>query len=60
MVVAGCYDFPSNATRPRQLKEVVQIFKLMWTEEHPTFAGKHLSLDNAGATRNGNVCSVSG
>ncbi len=44
------YDFPSNATRLRQLEEVLQICKLMWTEEHPTFTGKHFSIDDAAAT----------
>ncbi len=44
------YDFPSNATRLRQLEEVVQICRLMWTEEHPTFDGTHFSIDDAAAT----------
>ncbi len=44
------YDFPSNATRLRQLEEVVQICRLMWTEEHPTFEGAHFSIDDAAAT----------
>ena len=44
------YDFPSNATRLRQLEEVVQICRLMWTEAHPTFEGTYFSIDDAAAT----------
>ena len=44
------YDFPSAATRLRQLEEVVQICRLMWTEEHPTFAGTYFQIDDAAAT----------
>ncbi|MEO6124826.1 MAG: LLM class flavin-dependent oxidoreductase [Ilumatobacteraceae bacterium] len=44
------YDFPSNAVRLRQLEEVVQICRLMWTEEHPTFTGTYFQIDNAAAT----------
>ena len=44
------YDFPSAGTRLRQLEEVVQICKLMWTEAHPTFAGEFFSIDDAAAT----------
>ncbi len=44
------YDFPSNATRLRQLEEVVQICRLMWNEEHPTFTGEHFAIDDAAAT----------
>lgn len=44
------YDFPSTATRLRQLEEVVQICRLMWTEEHPTFTGRYFSIDDAAAT----------
>lgn len=44
------YEFPSTATRLRQLEEVVQICRLMWTEEHPTFHGKHFRIDDAAAT----------
>lgn len=44
------YEFPSAATRLRQLEEVVQICRLMWTEEHPTFAGTYFSIDDAAAT----------
>lgn len=44
------YDFPSNAVRLRQLEEVVQICRLMWTEEHPSFAGTYFQIDDAAAT----------
>ena len=44
------YDFPSAGTRLRQLEEVVQICRLMWTEAHPTFTGEHFSIDDAAAT----------
>ena len=44
------YDFPSAATRLRQLEEVVQICRLMWTDEHPTFSGTYFSIDDAAAT----------
>lgn len=44
------YEFPSAATRLRQLEEVVQICRLMWTEAHPTFEGEHFSIDDAAAT----------
>jgi alkanesulfonate monooxygenase SsuD/methylene tetrahydromethanopterin reductase-like flavin-dependent oxidoreductase (luciferase family) len=44
------YDFPSNAVRVRQLDEVVQICRLMWTEPHPTFHGRFFHIDDAAAT----------
>ena len=44
------YEFPSAGTRLRQLEEVVQICRLMWTEAHPTFTGEHFSIDDAAAT----------
>jgi alkanesulfonate monooxygenase SsuD/methylene tetrahydromethanopterin reductase-like flavin-dependent oxidoreductase (luciferase family) len=44
------YDFPSNAVRVRQLEEMVQICRLMWTEEHPTFQGTYFHIDDAAAT----------
>jgi alkanesulfonate monooxygenase SsuD/methylene tetrahydromethanopterin reductase-like flavin-dependent oxidoreductase (luciferase family) len=44
------YDYPSNATRLRQLEEVVQICRLMWTEEHPRFSGRYFTIDDAAAT----------
>ncbi len=44
------YEFPSTATRLRQLEEVVQICRLMWTEEHPRFDGTYFRIDDAAAT----------
>jgi alkanesulfonate monooxygenase SsuD/methylene tetrahydromethanopterin reductase-like flavin-dependent oxidoreductase (luciferase family) len=44
------YDFPSPAVRLHQLEELVQICRLMWTEEHPTFRGVHFTIDDAAAT----------
>lgn len=44
------YEFPSTATRLRQLEEVVQICRLMWTEEHPRFSGTYFTIDDAAAT----------
>jgi alkanesulfonate monooxygenase SsuD/methylene tetrahydromethanopterin reductase-like flavin-dependent oxidoreductase (luciferase family) len=44
------YDFPSAGTRLRQLEEVVQICRAMWTEPHPRFTGEFFSIDDAAAT----------
>lgn len=44
------YDFPTASVRLRQLEEVIQICRLMWTEEHPTFAGEYFQIDDAAAT----------
>jgi alkanesulfonate monooxygenase SsuD/methylene tetrahydromethanopterin reductase-like flavin-dependent oxidoreductase (luciferase family) len=44
------YEFPSAGVRLRQLEEVVQICRLMWTEAHPTFEGRYFSIDDAAAT----------
>jgi alkanesulfonate monooxygenase SsuD/methylene tetrahydromethanopterin reductase-like flavin-dependent oxidoreductase (luciferase family) len=44
------YDFPKTSVRLGQLEEVVQICRLMWTEAHPTFNGKHFQIDDAAAT----------
>ncbi len=44
------YGFPTAAVRLRQLEEVVQICRLMWTEAHPTFAGTYFQIDDAAAT----------
>jgi alkanesulfonate monooxygenase SsuD/methylene tetrahydromethanopterin reductase-like flavin-dependent oxidoreductase (luciferase family) len=34
------YPFPSSKTRVLQLREALQIIKLLWTEERPSFDGK--------------------
>ncbi len=44
------YDFPSTPVRLRQLEEVVQICRLMWTEAHPTFHGEYFQIEDAAAT----------
>ena len=44
------YDFPKTSVRLHQLEEVVQICRLMWTEEHPTFTGTYFTIDDAAAT----------
>jgi alkanesulfonate monooxygenase SsuD/methylene tetrahydromethanopterin reductase-like flavin-dependent oxidoreductase (luciferase family) len=44
------YEFPAAAVRLRQLEEVVQICRKMWTEEHPQFRGEYFSIDDAVAT----------
>lgn len=41
------YQFPSVATRLRQLDEVVQICRLMWTEKSPSFEGQHFQIRDA-------------
>jgi F420-dependent oxidoreductase-like protein len=35
------YDFPPLAARLAQLDEAAALMKRMWTEEQPTFGGKH-------------------
>jgi len=44
------YDFPKASVRLRQLEEVVQICRLMWTEAHPKFQGRYFQIDDAAAT----------
>ncbi len=41
------YDYPETKERLNQLEEAVQIIRKMWTEEHPTFHGKHYHIENA-------------
>jgi alkanesulfonate monooxygenase SsuD/methylene tetrahydromethanopterin reductase-like flavin-dependent oxidoreductase (luciferase family) len=41
------YTFPSVAERLGQLKETLKILRLMWTEDSPSFTGKHFSIANA-------------
>jgi len=38
------YPMPSNKTRVLQLREVLQILNLLWTEERPSFEGEHYSI----------------
>jgi alkanesulfonate monooxygenase SsuD/methylene tetrahydromethanopterin reductase-like flavin-dependent oxidoreductase (luciferase family) len=44
------YQFPRPSVRLRQLEEVVQICRLMWTEAHPTFEGRYFQIHDAVAT----------
>jgi F420-dependent oxidoreductase-like protein len=41
------YEFPDTLTRIEQLAESVKIIKSMWTEEKPTFTGKHYTIEEA-------------
>jgi alkanesulfonate monooxygenase SsuD/methylene tetrahydromethanopterin reductase-like flavin-dependent oxidoreductase (luciferase family) len=41
------YDYPSDRVRLDQLEETVQIIRKMWTEDAPTFHGKHYHIENA-------------
>jgi F420-dependent oxidoreductase-like protein len=41
------YDFPAARERLDQLEEAVQIIRKMWTEDSPTFEGKHYRIENA-------------
>ena len=43
------YDFPKPSVRFAQLEEALQICKLMWTEDEPSFSGAHYSIDGAAA-----------
>jgi alkanesulfonate monooxygenase SsuD/methylene tetrahydromethanopterin reductase-like flavin-dependent oxidoreductase (luciferase family) len=41
------YDFPPDRVRLDQLEEAVQIIRKMWTEDSPTFHGKHYHIEAA-------------
>lgn len=41
------YDFPSVATRIRQMEEGLTVIKQLWSTERATFHGKHYQLDAA-------------
>ena len=41
------YDFPPVGTRLAQLEEGLRILKAMWTEEQPTFRGRHYRIASA-------------
>jgi alkanesulfonate monooxygenase SsuD/methylene tetrahydromethanopterin reductase-like flavin-dependent oxidoreductase (luciferase family) len=43
------YPFPKPSVRFAQLEEVVQICRLMWTEDEPSFEGAHFRIDGASA-----------
>ncbi len=41
------YKFPSIPERLGQLREALKILRLMWTEDNPSFEGKHYIIQNA-------------
>jgi alkanesulfonate monooxygenase SsuD/methylene tetrahydromethanopterin reductase-like flavin-dependent oxidoreductase (luciferase family) len=44
------YDFPKPSVRFAQLEEVIEICRLMWTEDEPSFEGTHYSITGASAS----------
>ena len=43
------YDFPKASIRFAQLEELIHICRAMWTEDFPSFEGKHYSITEASA-----------
>lgn len=43
------YEFPKPSVRFAQLEEVVQICRLMWTQDEPSFDGEFFSIEGASA-----------
>ncbi len=43
------YDFPKASVRFAQLEETIQICRLMWTEDEPSFEGVHFRIEAAAA-----------
>lgn len=43
------YEFPRPAQRFAQLEDLIHICRKMWSEDSPTFTGKHFSVVNAAA-----------
>jgi len=43
------YEFPKPSVRFAQLEEVVQICRLMWTQDEPHFDGEFFSIEGASA-----------
>nr|WP_276274069.1 LLM class flavin-dependent oxidoreductase [Halomicroarcula sp. GDY20] len=41
------FDFPDVGTRIEMLEEGIRVVKAMFTEEDPTFAGDHYTIDGA-------------
>lgn len=41
------YPYPDTKIRIEQLSEAVRIIKKMWSEEKPSFSGKHYSISDA-------------
>ncbi len=40
------FEFPPLPVRLRQLDEAAALMKQMWTQEQPSFSGKHFRIDN--------------
>jgi alkanesulfonate monooxygenase SsuD/methylene tetrahydromethanopterin reductase-like flavin-dependent oxidoreductase (luciferase family) len=40
------FDFPPLPVRLQQLDEAATLLKKLWTEEQPTFSGKHFRVEN--------------
>ncbi|MCP4959524.1 MAG: LLM class flavin-dependent oxidoreductase [Actinomycetia bacterium] len=43
------YDFPKPSVRFAQLEEVIDICRLMWTEDEPSYEGDHFRIEAAAA-----------
>src|SRR5580704_3886873 len=41
------YGYPSNAERIERLAEGIKILKAMWTEDEPSFHGRHYTIEKA-------------
>jgi F420-dependent oxidoreductase-like protein len=41
------YSFPPISVRARQLREAIQVLKVLWTEDPATFSGEFYSVKNA-------------
>jgi probable F420-dependent oxidoreductase len=41
------YGFATNAERIERLGEGIRVLKAMWTEDEPSFKGRHYSIDKA-------------
>jgi len=41
------YDFPAVGTRIDQLEEAVQVIRAMWSQDAPSFSGKHYRIQDA-------------
>src|SRR5262245_21015497 len=41
------WEFPKASVRIAQLDEAIQLIRCMWTEEAPTFEGKHFQIREA-------------
>lgn len=41
------YSYPSNAERVEQLGEALEVLKAMWTQDEPSYKGRHFKIDKA-------------